>query len=180
MSRSSVKYKASLVAAFLSLLALPTMSANAQTVVATIPAGTPSDVAVNPRTGLVYVPSGHRVDVISEKTNTILGSIAVDSPGTLQEAAVDPLTNTLYVGDSHFLYVIDTRTKKLAATVNVPAVGIDVNIATDKIYVSDFNSNVYVIDGATNNISQRHCAPHRGREPGGQSCHQPNLCCYRE
>jgi YVTN family beta-propeller protein len=153
MSGSSVKDKLSFVAILLCLLSLPTIAAHAQRVVATIPAGTPSDVAVNPLTAMAYVPSGHQVDVISEKRNTIVGSIpVVGTASALQEDAVDPLTNRLYVGDSQFLYVIDTRTKKVTATVNVPAAGIAVNVATNKIYVSDFNSNVYVIDGATNNI----------------------------
>jgi YVTN family beta-propeller protein len=153
MSGSSLKDRLTVVAALLCLLSLATIPANAQTVVATIPAGTPSDAAVNPLTALAYVPSGHQVDVISEKTNTIVGSIPVaGTANALQEDAIDPVTNKLYVGDSQLLYVIDTRTKKVTATVNVPAVGIGVNIATNKIYVSDFNSNVYVIDGRTNNI----------------------------
>jgi YVTN family beta-propeller protein len=153
MSGLSVKDKLSFVATLLCLLSLSTIVAHAQSVVATIPAGTPSDVAVNPLTGLVYVPSGHQVDVISEKTNTIVGSIPINgSTSSLEEDAVDPLTNKLYVGDSQALYVVDTRTKQVTATVNVPAVGVAVNDATDKIYISDFNSNVYVIDGRTNNI----------------------------
>jgi YVTN family beta-propeller protein len=152
MYGASLKAKLSLAAIVLCLLPLSTTVADAQTVVATIPIPFASDVTLNPATGLGYVPANSGVDVISEKTNTVVGFIPINSARGVEEAAVDPLTNRLYVTTSQALYVVNTTTNQVVATVNVPAAGVAVNIATDKIYVSDFDSNVYVVDGRTNNI----------------------------
>lgn len=152
MFNPSFKVKPGLASAALSLLALSTAAASAQSVVATIPVPYASDVTLNPVTGLGYITNGTAVDVVSEKTNTVVGGIPIDSSDGAEEAAVNPLTSRLYVTNSQDLYVIDTTTDQVVATVNVPAVAVAVNIATNKIYVDDFESNIYVIDGKTNNI----------------------------
>jgi YVTN family beta-propeller protein len=147
----SLKRKLTLAAAGICLLSLSTIAAGAQRLVATIP-GHAVDVAVDPATQLVYATAGQQVNVISEKTNTIVGTIPIPTTRNVIGDAVNPLTNRLYVGDGQTLYVVDTNTKKVTATVNVPAFGVYVNAAANKIYVSDFNSDVYSIDGRTNNI----------------------------
>lgn len=152
MSALSFKGKLSLAATVLCLLPLSTTLASAQKIVATIPIPNATDVAIDPVTALAYIPSGPAVAVVSEKTNTVVGFALIDSTYGPEEVAVDPLTNRLYVTTSQALYVVDTTTDLVVATVNVPAVGVAVNIATNKIYVSDFNANVYVVDGKTNNI----------------------------
>src|SRR5579859_1195840 len=147
----SLKGKLALAAAAICLSSLSTIAASAQKLVATVP-GYAVDVAVDPATQLVYASAGQQVNVISEKTNTIVGTIPIPTTRSVIGDAVNPLTNRLYVGDGQTLYVVDTNTKKVTATVNVPAEGVYVNVVTDKIYVSDFNTNVYSIDGRTNNI----------------------------
>jgi YVTN family beta-propeller protein len=148
ISSSSLNAKLGCAAALFCLVSPSNVAARAQTQVAAIPAGTPTDVSVNSMTGLVYVPSGRQVDVISEKTNKIAYSIPVATAYGLVPNVINPATNTLYVGDQRELFVVNATTRQ----VNVPAAGLAVNVATNEIYVSDFNSNVYVIDGATNNI----------------------------
>jgi YVTN family beta-propeller protein len=162
MSASSLKAKLGCAAALVWLVSLSNVAARAQTQVATIPAGTPTDVSVNLVTGLVYVPSGRQVDVISDKTDKIAYSIPVATAYGLVPDVINPATNTLYLGDQHELFVVNAATRQVTATVNVPAAGLAVNVATNKIYVSDFNSNVYVIDGATNNIIKDIALPPRG------------------
>jgi YVTN family beta-propeller protein len=176
MSASSLKAKLGCAAALVWLVSLSNVAARAQTQVATIPAGTPTDVSVNLVTGLVYVPSGRQVDVISDKTDKIAYSIPVATAYGLVPDVINPATNTLYLGDQHELFVVNAATRQVTATVNVPAAGLAVNVATNKIYVSDFNSNVYVIDGATNNIIKDIALPPRGREPGRQPGHESHLC----
>jgi YVTN family beta-propeller protein len=151
MIASSLKGKPSFAAAVLVLLTLPTIGAHAQKLVATIP-GYAGSMAVNPATQLVYAPHAQYVNVISEKTNTVVRTISVPEAGNLLSAAVNPVTNTLYAGDGRMLFVIDLKTNQVTATVNVPAEGVYVNVATNKIYVSNFGTDVYSIDGRTNNI----------------------------
>ena len=50
------------------------------------------------------------------------------------------------------LFVVNAKTGATVAVVNVNAVSVAMNPVTYKIYASDFNSTLYVIDGATNNI----------------------------
>lgn len=140
----------SMLAAF-ALLMLP-LDVVAQTQIAAIPVSNPSSVAVNPATALVYVPGNQQVNVINEHSNKVMTSIPIDTQRALLEAAINPLTSRLYVSDGQTLYVIDTQRNQLLTTINVPAVGVAVNLATNKIYVSDFNTNVYSIDGASNTI----------------------------
>lgn len=152
MPALSFKGKLTLAAAAVCLLPLSTTLANAQKIVAAIPIPNATDVAINPVTGLAYVPSGPAVAIVSERTNSVLGYALIQSASAPEEVAVNPLTNRLYVTTSQALYVVDTATNLVITSVNVPAVGVAVNIATNKIYVSDFNSNVYVVDGRTNNL----------------------------
>jgi len=152
MPALSFQGKVALAAAAFCLLPFSTTLASAQKIIAAIPIPNATDVAINPVTELAYIPSGSAVAIVSEKTNTVLGYALIESAYGPEEVAVNPLTNRLYVTTSQALYVVDTTTNLVVATVNVPAVGVAVNIATNKIYVSDFESNVYVIDGKTNNL----------------------------
>lgn len=155
MYRISLARNLGLAAAALCLLVLPSLS-QAQKVVATVPVGFESDPAVNPVTGLVYFSSGNTIQVYKEEPFTPVGIIPVDTAASggyvLANEAIDPVTNRLYVGGQNVLYVIDGGTGRLITTVNVNAVGVAVNFLTNKIYVSDFNSNVFVIDGRTDDI----------------------------
>lgn len=152
MSTVSLQGKLSLAASVFCLLPLSITPAYAQRIIAAIPVPYASDVAVNPVTARAYLPVASGVDIVSELTNTVIGFIPISSPSGPEEVAVNPITSRLYVTTSQSLFVVDTLTHQVVTSVNVPAVAVAVNIATNKIYADDFNDNVYVIDGATNNL----------------------------
>jgi YVTN family beta-propeller protein len=128
----------------------------AQTVTATIPAGTlPYSVAVNPVTNKIYVGNDHssNVTVIDGATNATVTVAA--GPGAAA-TAVNPVTNKIYVVNTgNNITVIDGATNNTTTVAaGVGAIAVAVNPVTNKIYVTNYGSNnVTVIDGATNNTS---------------------------
>ncbi len=130
---------------------------HAQTVTATVPAGTsPRAVAVNPETNKIYVGNtgSGNVTVIDGATN----STSTVTVGTRPLAvAVNPVTNKIYVTNygSANVTVIDGATNSTATVaVGSGPQAVAVNPVTNKIYVANFNSNtVTVIDGATNSTA---------------------------
>jgi YVTN family beta-propeller protein len=149
--------KFSLASAFLCLLTLGAASANAQTVVATIPTtSNPGGIAIDSNAGLAYVAINGQgtVDVISETTNTIVGTISVGQDA--ESVAVNPKTSRLYVADSYTgdVYVVNTKNGHLVATIpSLQVAWLALNPVTNTIYGSNFGNTVYVIDGATNAVT---------------------------
>ncbi len=144
------------------LLAAACLSAavNAQRVIATIPvADFVGGGAVDPLAKLAYLPTGvdnngaSQVTVVNERTQTIAGYITLLTDWPAVSAALNYETGLLYVGTEFGgLFVVNPRTEATVASVNVNAASVAVNSATNKIYVSDFGQNLYVVDGATNSI----------------------------
>ena len=145
------------------------MSAHAASVIATVPMGPqPHGVAVNPKTGLVYVANygggtGSLVSVIDSVTNTVMTSIVVGA-GPFG-VGVNPATNRVYVSNhaANTVSVIDAQpgSPSFHTVIATIAVGNEpeefgVNPLTNRIYVSNFNggaaSAVSVIDGGTNSL----------------------------
>ncbi len=143
---------------FLVLLTpLSPLAAEAQTVTATVAAGSgPFAVAVNPATNKIYVANngGTTVTVIDGATNTTATVTAGSSPYAV---AVNPVTNKIYVANSGSanVTVIDGATNSTATvTVGSNAIAVAVNPVTNKIYVVKSGiSPVTVIDGLTNSTS---------------------------
>jgi YVTN family beta-propeller protein len=140
-------------------LVLSAASLHAQKVIATIPVGGfVGGGAVDPIARLAYIPTGSngtngQVTVISEKSNTIARTINLATDWQAVSAALDPFTGLLYVGaEFGGLFVVDAKTGATVGFANVNSGSVALNPVTDKIYVSDFNSTLYVIDGATLNI----------------------------
>jgi YVTN family beta-propeller protein len=133
------------------------LAAHAQTVTATLMAGTnPISVAVNPVTNKIYVANyrGASVTVIDGATNSTTTVGAGSFPLAL---AVNPVTNKIYVANnsSNNVTVIDGATNS-TTTVNVGSSpnSVAVNPVTNKIYVANNGSgNVTVIDGAANSTA---------------------------
>jgi YVTN family beta-propeller protein len=133
---------------------LAASGASAQSVTATVAAGTqPQAVAVNPVTNKIYVSNfnGNSVTVIDGVTNTPTTIAAGSNPGGI---AINPVTNKIYVvkGGSDNVTVIDgaTDTTTTVAAGSTPY-WVAVNPVTNKIYVANYSGNsVTVIDGATN------------------------------
>src|SRR2546428_13925790 len=96
------------------LLTFPPTAVQGDTVALTIQAGnSPSGVAVNPRTGRVYVANrgDGTISVIASASKTVVGTITVgDIPA---ELAVNPATNSRYLtySDNNLATVIDGSTR---------------------------------------------------------------------
>jgi YVTN family beta-propeller protein len=143
------------------LLLLSGVSASAQTVTATLPAGLdPTAMAVNPVTNKIYVANfgttagsaDGSVTVIDGATNST-ATLAADSANP-SAIAVNPLTNNIYVANSgnNTVSVISGATGQTSAvSVGGYPNALAVNSVTNKIYVANRGSgSLTVIDGATN------------------------------
>ncbi len=120
-------------------------------VTATIPVGTnPARVAMDPRTGKVYVTnsSSGTVSVISGTTNKVTATLSGFHQPT--GVAADPATGRVYVagyGSGNQTAVISERTGKVIAAIGTCCGPIAVNPRTDTIY-----EGTRVISGSTNKV----------------------------
>lgn len=133
--------------------------------------GSPSSIAINHKTNLVYVSNRNsdNVVVINATTNKVVDRVSVGfSPGDL---AVNSNTNTVYVTRPGFgnVSVIDGETSKVVKAIeigpanNISLDGIAVDEKKNKIYVlvnhnysEDTRSafaSISVIDGLTNTVN---------------------------
>jgi len=127
----------------------------------------PRGVAVDPLTNMIYVASFGTtfpfncgcVIVIDGNTNVIVTTIPV--PEGPLAIAVDPVTNRIYTGDyTNEVTVIDGSTNTVITNVAVAGsqalvgLGVGVNAATNRIYVSRYfgTNDVFVIDGSTDAV----------------------------
>lgn len=152
--------KVSTPLAVVCLCILTAAAANAQKVIAILPVTASGDGAVDLHSQLAYIPAGDnasgtnaQVAVINEKTSTVAGYINLATTWVATSAALNLKTGLLYVGtENGGLFAVNPKTGATVAYVNVNAASVAVNPVTNIIYASDFESNLYVIDGATNNI----------------------------
>ncbi len=154
---SLLKGKLSLILVCLCTVPLPASIALGQTVIATIPvAGYVGQGAVDPEAQKVYMPNGsNQVIVIDEKTNTVTGTITVDTLYPVTSVALNPKNRLLYIGaEVGGLFVVNPKTHATVAFINVDGSSVAVNPLTNKVYASDFNSYLYVIDAETNTIEK--------------------------
>jgi len=142
----------------LALLVLAAASAEAASVIATIPVGSnPHGVGVNPATQRIYVANmnSNNVSVIDGTTLSVIATIPV---GLVPfGVGVNPSTNRIYVSNrtDNTLSVIDGATNLVLTTIGVGTSPEDVavNPVTNKIYVANrVSDNVTVINGLTNTV----------------------------
>jgi DNA-binding beta-propeller fold protein YncE len=128
-------------------------------VVATIGVGkAPTGVAVNPHTGMWYVPdqSSDAVSVIRGRTGQVVATVPVF--GNTWYAAVETGTDRIYVtdgtGPAYYVSVIDGRTSKVIAQIPVqPSIGIAVDPRTDMVYAVSFTAGtLQVINGRSESV----------------------------
>lgn len=155
------KVKCLIVAVALTLLCLPA-HAFAQTVVANIPLGqTPSSIAVNSQTNMVYATTQFptTLKVVDGATNSLTATIPLNSiffpPLGI---AVNPTTNRIYVDDFvHGVWVLDGATNAVLAVINLP-IGVEkiaVNPVTNLVYVGNREErSITVIDGNVNSPTE--------------------------
>ena len=124
--------------------------------------GEPRGLAVNPATGTLYVTLTNQGRVVALDAATLAVEATVDI-GLIEPAkvAVNPVTNTVYVtnanrrGTDSTVTVIDGATNRITGSIPVDryALGIAVNAADDKVYVSNYTSETLsVIDGGSQRV----------------------------
>jgi gliding motility-associated-like protein len=126
------------------------------TVITTVPITYyPNNVLVSPDGTKVYVTNGHNLlNVISTATNTITGSVVLNSPFPI---AISPDGTKLYAGSEsgNIIYVINAANNQIIATIPVGSEPNAAAVTPDgtKLYVSNYSSgNVSVINTATNKV----------------------------
>lgn len=114
--------------------------------------GSPSSIAINQKSNLVYVSNrnGDSLVVINSTTNEIIDTIPVGyGPGDI---AVNSNTNTIYVNRPGFgtVLVIDGESNQIVKTIEI---GPAIQISLDGIVVNEKNNKVYVL--VNNNYSEQ-------------------------
>lgn len=125
----------------------------------------PSQVAVNPKTHLVYVtnPTEQKLTIIKPRD-----ALSLDNSPLMQVVdtievpnafgiAINPSTNMIYVSGytASSLYVINGSTNRVTSIITVGTAprGVAVNPSTNMVYVANFASDsISVIDGSTNTV----------------------------
>src|SRR5439155_920452 len=126
------------------------LSARADTVIATVAAGTtPFAVAINPVTNKIYVVNAgsNNVTVIDGATNATTTVAVGLNPFYL---AVNPVTNKIYVSHnlSNSVTVIDGVTNiTRTVAVGTQPTRVAVNIVTDKAYVANVGNCAFLSSG---------------------------------
>jgi YVTN family beta-propeller protein len=150
------------------VLLLFTSLSFAQHIVGDVTVGSePRGVAVNAKTGNVYVADVQSGTISVLQGQSVTATIPVD---TLPEVvAVDPNSNLVYAGGCNYLtgagsmvVVIDGSTNKVVTDISLNDIctigiqGIAVNPFAHRVYVSDYDENQeVVIDGSANTIMTR-------------------------
>lgn len=129
--------------------------------------GSPSSIAINPQTNLVYIAnrnsndSPNNITIINSTSNEVVGSINIGQP--VADVAVNPNTGIIYSANSfHTASAINGTTNEVIATFDYSDYwryieeirNIAVNTETNKVYILLITDEVLisVIDGATNEI----------------------------
>jgi DNA-binding beta-propeller fold protein YncE len=120
-------------------------------------------ITVNPATNMLYVPltappgETNSMYVVNAITNATTIVPLQGSPGFV---AVDPLRNIVYISEALSqggqVEVMNGATNTDRAVItSIPALpeNFSINPLTRRIYLSDANGNVYVIDGTTNTLT---------------------------
>ena len=148
-----------------------TAQAAAQRVIATVRVGDgPSALAVDPRTGAVYVVNGgsRTVSVISGRTSKVITTVAIKESRALAPWAVtvSPVTGDVYVSSIQItsgppvkhlaVTVISGRTHKIIATIPVNGTVSGVSPVTGDVYLttvlSGGSTSVKVLSGRTSKV----------------------------
>src|ERR1700676_21757 len=98
MSSVAAKGRYSLVLACACTLAAAVGSLNAQTIVTTIPlANSPAGIGEDPVAKRVYVAEYRNVEVVDEKTNTVVSSFNLPTTGSITDVKPNAATGLIYV-----------------------------------------------------------------------------------
>jgi YVTN family beta-propeller protein len=126
-------------------------NAYCMTSVSGIDGGTVDGIAVDQKTGMIYVANykGNVVNVISESTGKDVANITAPSAAGV---AVDPVSNTVYIASNatstESLFVVNGSTNSIELTVPIGA-----GTGPANVIVDDATSTVYVSDANTGTVS---------------------------
>ncbi len=117
----------------------------------------PDFVAVNSATNTIYSSNSSEgtVSVVDGATNTRTATIPLAGypQGIAANSATDQVYVALFNGFSSNVAVIDGITNTVVTSIQVPwAVYVAVDAATNRIYTSDADNTVRVIDGGSNSV----------------------------
>jgi large repetitive protein len=119
--------------------------------------GTPSNIAVNPATDMVYASSTSGLSVINGADGTLITTMPAGGP-----VAVDPANGMVYTlttleNNVPAIAVINGATNTITATIPVPTttgvLSLAVDSATDTVYAGTRGGALYAIDEATDTVS---------------------------
>lgn len=136
-------------------------TANAQSVIATIPIENfAGGGAVDPEAKLAYIPTYAgdngtvaQITVVNETNQKIERYISLDTDWGTTSAALNYKTGVLWVATQYGgLWAVNPKSGKTVGFVNIQATSVAVNSETNMVYASDFDSNLYAVDGATDTI----------------------------
>lgn len=110
------------------------------------------EIAVDPVSNtVVAISAGEFTATVIDGAN--LTKSYVPLGGYASGIAINPVTNRAYISAGSSVTVIDRQSGQVSTIDNVPGpVAIAANPLTNRIYVVDYESNLGVIDGATNSI----------------------------
>jgi YVTN family beta-propeller protein len=164
-----MKYRNIFCSAAVALSLALSLSAVAQTVVATIPVGSSPDwVAVDRRTDLIYAVNAgsNTVSVIDGSTNAVIASDAVSN--FPQAVTVDSTLNQIYVGafgSSDQLSIIagkSNRVRSIPISKSGVVTGIAADTANHSVYMCNPSNNLVVLDGKTEHVTTTINVPNCG------------------
>jgi WD40 repeat protein len=114
----------------------------------------PGAIAVDPSDGRVYVANRSSSPGSVSRIDPASGEVTshATSGGTPSSLALDPAHRRLYVSNFDGTFdVFDVTTMTIVATLQVNGIGVAVDAAAQRVYVSG-SSHLTVIDGATNTV----------------------------
>jgi DNA-binding beta-propeller fold protein YncE len=117
-------------------------------------------ITINPATNLLYIPQGTTVLVVNAVTNAMT-TVPLEGSGG-QYAGVDPVRNIVYISDAgnaasgSQVEVLNGATNKETALITgipLQAEALSVDPVTRRVYLSNANGTVEVIDGKSNTLT---------------------------
>ncbi len=117
----------------------------------------PAGIAVNSITNQIYVANYYsdNISVIDGENDLVMDVINVgDAPRNIE---VNTVTNKIYVANyfGNSISVIDGNTNSVIDSIDIERPwGVSVNANTNAVYITSKSSDIFVIDGYTNNLSK--------------------------
>jgi YVTN family beta-propeller protein len=109
----------------------------------------PNQIALNPRTGLIYVSDlfSSNLTVVNSRTRTVVTTINLSGTPAFG-ISVDPATNMIYVPSNAGIIEIDGETNNITGVMGFNVNSLDINPNTDTLWGIS-SGNLYAINATT-------------------------------